>query len=113
VGEQKVYTPGPWQVRNNSIWLEVGPVNSVVADVFHGGGGQMFAPGTGDANARLIAAAPDLLAALEAIGPLLSECRCGDPDTCIACQALRSRRRAIDLALGPEGDRGAHEGETR
>ncbi len=55
------HTPGPWMLLKGSswhIWPDVGVQNqhNLIADV-------RFSP-EGDANARLIAAAPDLLAAL-------------------------------------------------
>ena len=61
------HTPGPWQVKPNSVGgPTVGPEGSVVADIRTYGGphvGGRQHPQT-DANARLIAAAPDLLEAL-------------------------------------------------
>ena len=62
------HTPGPWHVKPNSIGgPTVGPEDAVVADIrTYGGphvGGQQH-PQT-VANARLIAAAPDLLEALQ------------------------------------------------
>jgi hypothetical protein len=61
------YTPGPWRVKPNSVGgPTVGPEGSVVADIRTYGGphvGGRQHPQT-DANARLIAAAPDLLEAL-------------------------------------------------
>lgn len=64
------YTPGPWRVKPNSVGgPTVGPEGSVVADIRTYGGphvGGRQHPQT-DANARLIAAAPDLLEALQAL----------------------------------------------
>lgn len=55
------HTPGPWTVGDKrGVW--VGPV--VMAD--GGKKGVAFVVGESDANARLIAAAPDLLSALKA-----------------------------------------------
>lgn len=63
------YTPGPWRVKPNSVGgPTVGPEGSVVADIRTYGGphvGGRQHPQT-DANARLIAAAPDLLEACRA-----------------------------------------------
>lgn len=54
------HTPGPWEVGDKrGVW--VGPV--VMAG--NGSRGVAFVCGESDANARLIAAAPDMLAALE------------------------------------------------
>lgn len=64
------YTSGPWQVKPNSVGgPTVGPEGSVVADIRTYGGphvGGRQHPQT-DANARLIAAAPDLLEALQEV----------------------------------------------
>jgi hypothetical protein len=49
------YTPGPWRV--------------VDSDCVYGGGNKELAHMVGEANARLIAAAPDLLRALETLVP--------------------------------------------
>ena len=60
--EKRTHTPGPWQFSNNHIWtwfhkdLPEGPVAFM----------NLENP-TNDANARLIAAAPDLLAACERV----------------------------------------------
>ena len=62
------HIPGPWRVKPNSVGgPTVGPEGSVVADIRTYGGphvGGRQHPQT-DANARLIAAAPDLLEACE------------------------------------------------
>lgn len=84
------HTPGPWQVKPNSVGgPTVGPEGSVVADIRTYGGphvGGRQHPQT-DANARLIAAAPDLLEALR--------CACNYIDklggTSSPCRALLAR----------------------
>jgi hypothetical protein len=56
-----MHTPGPWtmkQGRNKSLWV-MAPDETCVSEI----GGHF--EGHHEANARLIAAAPDLLAALE------------------------------------------------
>lgn len=66
------HTPGPWSVgEKRGVW--VGPV--VMAD--DGKRGVAFVVGESDANARLLAAAPDLLAALKAHIPWKTA---GQPD---------------------------------
>jgi hypothetical protein len=75
------HTPGPWEVWTDpgieTRDLSVGPVNGgvAVADIVttnaHGIA-TAESIGTGHANARLIAAAPELLEALEAIANCLS-----------------------------------------
>ena len=54
------FTPGPWVVDENLILS--GDLR--VADVYHM---EPIKPGATDANARLIAAAPELLAALKLV----------------------------------------------
>lgn len=57
------HTPGPWKVdkreRETLITAAAMPYVAAVSSSLHG------QPGTGEANARLIAAAPDLLDALQ------------------------------------------------
>ena len=65
--ENAQFTPGPWEVMPERDWIVVMPEN---CDIGHGkkyvacGGGNKE---VNNANARLIAAAPELLAALEAM----------------------------------------------
>ena len=76
--EKRTHTPGPWQFSNNHIWtwfhkdLPEGPVAFM----------NLENP-TNDANARLIAAAPDLLAVCEYA---LTELQ--DSDRTVTCQSL-------------------------
>ena len=61
------HTPGPWKATGNEIWTDYPGVPLKVATATR------FAPMNGidtDANARLIAAAPELLKAIELILPL-------------------------------------------
>lgn len=63
------HTPGPWIVRNKEK-LDDNPVVSrlgdyAICEVFYQRGMLQSAAFDADANARLIAAAPDMLAALE------------------------------------------------
>ena len=51
------HTPGPWEARQHKIWTQDAPVH--IADIIRAPDGD-WSP----ANARLIAAAPDLLEAL-------------------------------------------------
>ena len=82
------HTPGPWRARRNSHFWEVCPerggdegIPFSVADVCSSEPGDPDG-GLQEANARLIAAAPELLEALE--------------------DAMRSARH--DFAPGPEGE---------
>jgi hypothetical protein len=51
------HTPGPWTIRDNSIWSEDGELVEIT--------GEYCDPERNEANARLIAAAPDLLKGLQ------------------------------------------------
>lgn len=100
----KKHTPGPWRLDNaNSIY---GPgddpeVTMLAAVRFQGGDNAK-----GTANARLMAAAPDLLEALEAAEKEIRRLHCvhtpyfegkiGEPDLLVARQA----RKAINKAKG-------------
>lgn len=62
------HTPGPWKAHWNGLWKITTKAGWLVAHLSppkraHG----VFEPANVEANARLIAAAPDLLAALQAI----------------------------------------------
>lgn len=56
------HTPGPWVVAHR-VMVEGGPDNSLVARALTG----ELSPEIAESNARLIVAAPDLLAALAAL----------------------------------------------
>ena len=81
------HTPGPWMVDGD---LVRDPDEYVIAQAW-----AYYAPGREgqqDANARLIAAAPDLLAALVSASALF----CDDGEACRFCDA--------DIAQGEEHD---------
>ena len=85
-----LHTPAPWSVIKGSpqAGIITAPNRSLgIAEVF--GGGE-----TDIANARLIAAAPDLLDALKAL--MATEDMLRDPK----CQVMQSARRAIAKAEG-------------
>ena len=79
------HSPGPWQVDPNrrgdvqtgdgrevcSVWSQEDHGNTHVVG---SGGGRLVPDEDSDANARLIAAAPELLAALEHITELFVDC---------------------------------------
>jgi hypothetical protein len=56
------HTPGPWKLDRNSVLIPIAPYEW--ADAYGGS----------EANARLIAAAPDLLEALQDLCDTLGEC---------------------------------------
>jgi hypothetical protein len=59
------YTPGPWTIENRSNWKYGGYVKGPTATLVAGVGGMADSPEVNQANARLIAAAPELLECLE------------------------------------------------
>ena len=92
------FTPGPWSVMPERDWIVVMPEN---CDIGHGkkyvacGGGNKE---VNNANARLIAAAPELLAALESIEKRLNSKACDrNPDALFCWQISRA---AIAKAKG-------------
>lgn len=99
------HTPGPWQVNGSWLNIETGNRHTAVESVLPGGFGMVaslehsFTRESEEANARLIAAAPELL---EALKELVNdgECYCADnvasKETCRHCKA----RAAIAKAQG-------------
>lgn len=66
------HTPGPWQVNSGAVFTESGaPIANMVRDETATAAG--IAPWERDKNAHLIAAAPELLEALEGLAPLILE----------------------------------------
>lgn len=68
--DNATHTPGPWAVYQNAICTNDGKANEIAKITRYGvwmGDGTPYGPRNpiGDGNERLIAAAPDLLAALQ------------------------------------------------
>ena len=90
------HTPGPWNTsaaENGTVYaMGQAPGERLIAYLpinnFEG------------ANARLIAAAPDLLAALRDLMPLMAECDCVDSDRQAPLCPCRAARAAILKATG-------------
>ena len=92
------HTPGPWVFEDE--FVRAGDV--VIADPYCEETASTR-PGEMEANARLIAAAPELLEACEAAWPMLElACRCQDgtigSGPCAACRAVEIARAAIAKA---------------
>jgi hypothetical protein len=92
------HTPGPWHMRKGSAW-HIWPNEGVehqrnlVADV-------RFDGEEGEANARLVAAAPDLLAQVHALTAKLAEAS-SELEKCDKCEHLVPRNMiAIELDNG-------------
>jgi hypothetical protein len=93
------HTPGPWKHEGQ------GDITGIENDGDIQGAVDVCSvylrtlPGRHEANARLIAAAPDLLDALQAGPSTLHWLPSGDCD-CSQCQFVRLRRKAISKATG-------------
>lgn len=90
---QPKHTPGQWKVGKGAQGrlLLRGEDGGAIAQVLYG----YYGDGATKANARLMAAAPDLLAACQTILPLLSQYAGTDADKA----GLLALRQAIDLAV--------------
>ena len=89
------HTPGPWFANDSlQLFAETGQHIASLDSSTEG-----FEGGTLYANARLIAAAPDLLAALKAFDDAFSHYCEGDPDS-DEVSALYQAREAIAKATG-------------
>ena len=106
------HTPGPWAMtvgRDGDGWLEDVTVSHGIVAVHHSNLG--FGIDVNDnrvdnqiiANARLIAASPDLMAALEnlmgQVSPPDPACRCHISPPCNDCVEWSATRDAMDQAL--------------
>lgn len=105
------HTPGPWLVHDRStvhmqdqdiarVGVRLDVVTHLATEIFGlvarcGGSG---APGEADANARLIAAAPDLLAAAQSLINGRTDCNDRNCGECTHCRA----RAAIAKATGTD-----------
>jgi len=81
------HTPGPWSVGDRGVNI-VGAGGQVASvGPFDSGGASQGKIGTMRANARLVAAAPDLLTALEGLLSVIN----AEPDACGIYQAHRTQ----------------------
>lgn len=97
------HTPGPWKQHGDNVWHPIGPFGSfregvIVAKLDTGT--KMISASERAANARLIAAAPDLLAACQAVLSIPAD----EPGR-IAC-LVPQLTAARDKALGNETTHG-------
>ncbi len=88
--QNTTHTPGPWTFNGDHV---VAGTHTVVADPF---ASDALFGGEGEANANLIAAAPEMLSALEAI------CDDADEDTDSGAAILATARAAIAKAKGQQ-----------
>ena len=86
-----MFTPGPWQYEATTKTVRSVPANYWLASMDSWDGAVDH-----DANAKLIAAAPDLLAALENTTSLLSAF--AGPDDLVAQTAISESRKAQEKA---------------
>ena len=89
------HTPGPWNFRRNDYYWEFGNEEVQLGDVC---ASQCTDPGKEEANARLIAAAPDLLEACRVASALLK----GAPRSLGYYFDARQLDAAIQKAVGAE-----------
>jgi len=104
------HTPGPWRVGAYGTTVMTGRPNSQANDTIcslympiHSGVGELLLPQDArteqvDANARLIAAAPDLLAALQRLRDDVQAMHVGSDERCNDCAVCLSLKLA-DAAL--------------
>lgn len=109
----KEHTKGPWRVEEGTtlIWGACDPedlsdrgMGYPITECKTSAGYSLWAKGPsadeGEANARLIAAAPDLLEALEGAILTLEQVCEGQHEDNVCCHHLRAARAAIDKARG-------------
>lgn len=97
--EQLGISPAPWKaVQGISLWVESSDGICVADDI------DMIDDETGEANARLIAAAPDLYEALRLwVEELCEDCQSEIGKTCDGkCEAVRKAKAALAKAGGEE-----------
>ncbi|WP_313014578.1 hypothetical protein [Brevundimonas sp.] len=112
MGEKQGHTPGPWVVTSDGHYVSPGAdLSKIVALIFRPNTDQ---EGERHANARLIAAAPDLLAALIEARDALHQHYVdwdGEPEDAVPLQLARSKcDAAISRATGEDSP--ANEGEV-
>ena len=105
------HTPGPWKadlIRRGTINIRTGESSEMVPDGYAitaeqpkmFGGTRIVERGLKEADARLIAAAPDLLVALRDLMPILGDCDCIYSDRDKPLCPCRAARAAIAKATG-------------
>jgi hypothetical protein len=126
--ESKQHTPGPWTATESHKWLANTPrykssirygatnLGNSIAEVYLGGPGALNCDAESvNANARLIAASPDLLEALNRMlvsfagkdEELCMECgeKVGSGQSCDTCYVIGKAIEAIRKATEPEETR--------
>ncbi len=97
------HTPGPWRVmpesQAQSPWIVGDAEGGSIADCEPCG--PWMPDEVADANARLIASAPDLLAALRGYLDARPQCECTPHSGCQMAKARSAARAAIAKAEGP------------
>lgn len=92
------HTPGPWSVQGRHQMEVSGPPGTIIiCDIGRSGAPSEEIYATGQADARLIAAAPDLLAALASI---TDECHEQRKTYAVSAKAINAARAAIAKARG-------------
>lgn len=89
------HTPGPWHVQDDhgKRWIETGGNDDTIAEIHRRASkGSVYSCNEATANAQLIAAAPELLKALERIS---REHDCG----CVPCVGSCRSKEALEIAV--------------
>lgn len=104
------HTPGPWRVMDrpeNAIWVQGQPDENGYREICTLPNYQLLKREQTEANARLIAAAPELLEALKGCAAMLAECAkqhrldgSGEGHGTLADKHAAIARAAIDKATG-------------
>ena len=89
------HTPGPWTVEYDDDGVEIRAAGDLMGTIIHGG--------AMDANARLIAASPDLLAAAKAALDRLCDPYLGEDDGERQRPEIAALEQAIAKVEGPDG----------
>ena len=85
------HTPGPWRVESGPYYRAIRVDSEVIADM------RQISRSFNESNARLIAAAPDLLAALEGMLEVFGdEFGAGESDTCDAARAAIAKAKGTE-----------------
>lgn len=95
-----IHTPGPWRIKTDSVW------ENICSTIVRVGGIEIMAPQSqlaysdqqNEANARLIASAPELLLACKLAWPLIHDK--WDTKNPAQTKAIRALESAINKAEG-------------
>lgn len=97
------HTPGPWECSDSHVYAYSDDIDEVICRLDGCAQNEAFfsaVPGRCEANARLVAAAPELLAALQSTVEYVEHCyECAFPDEDQNAAVLAAAKSAIAKAL--------------